>query len=195
MKYLKIFSVLALSGLLLAGCASVAHVEKDKNVNLSNYRTYAWADTKDSKEDTAKTKVSDLTERIVREAVNAELAKTGWKESKQKPDVLLTYDVLIEKSLKEQNNPVYSQSAIRYYFNPYTRRWMSVYYPSQFLGYDRDQQQIREGTLTISLIDAKTDKTIWQGWTTDQVNSKNLTSREIQNSVRSIFRKFDVAKN
>ncbi|MFI5134100.1 MAG: hypothetical protein ACHQEB_07185 [Chitinophagales bacterium] len=34
-----------------------------------------------------------------------------------------------------------------------------------------------------------------QGWTTDEVNSKNLTSKEIQNAVRSIFRKFDIAKN
>jgi hypothetical protein len=45
------------------------------------------------------------------------------------------------------------------------------------------------------MIDAKSDKTIWQGWTTDQVSSKNLTSKEVQNSVKSIFRKFDVAKD
>ncbi|MGB3165024.1 MAG: DUF4136 domain-containing protein, partial [Chitinophagaceae bacterium] len=61
-------------------------------------------------------------------------------------------------------------------------------------GYERDERTIREGTVTISMIDAKTDKTVWQGWTTDEVNSRNLTSKEIQNSVKSIFRKFDVAK-
>jgi hypothetical protein len=44
------------------------------------------------------------------------------------------------------------------------------------------------------MIDAKTDKTIWQGWTTEEVNSKNLTNKEIQYAVRSIFKKFDVAK-
>ena len=63
------------------------------------------------------------------------------------------------------------------------------------MGYDNDQQQVKEGTITIRLIDAKTDKTIWQGWTTDEVNSRNLTSKEIQNGVKSIFRKFDIAKN
>jgi PBP1b-binding outer membrane lipoprotein LpoB len=194
MRFLKQFSVAALSGLLLAGCASVAHVEKDETVNLNNYQAYAWVDTKEQKNDSTKTKVSDLTERTIKQAVNSELVKSGWKESKR-PDVLLTYDVLVEKGVKEQNNPVYSQPHSRYYYNPYTRRWMSVYYPSQFLGYDRDQQQVREGTITISLIDAKTDKTIWQGWTTDQVNSRNLTSKEIQNGVKSIFRKFDLAKN
>lgn len=55
--------------------------------------------------------------------------------------------------------------------------------------------KIREGTITISMIDTRTDKTVWQGWTTDEVNSRNLTSKEIQNSVKSIFKKFDIAKN
>jgi uncharacterized protein YceK len=193
MKFMKFLSVAAISGLLLAGCASVAHVEKDKNVNFSNYHSYAWVDTKESKNDST-VKVSDLTERIIKEAVNNEMAKTGWKESK-KPDVLLTYDILVERGIKEQNNPIYSQPYTRYYYNPYSRRYVAVYYPSQFMGYDNDQQQVKEGTITIRMIDTKTDKTIWQGWTTDEVNSRNLTSKEIQNGVKSIFRKFDIAKN
>ena len=193
MKFMKLLSVAALSGLLLAGCASVAHVEKDKTVNFNNYHSYAWVDTKESKSDSS-VKVSDLTERIIKEAVNNEMAKTGWKESK-KPDVLLTYDILVERGIKEQNNPVYSQPYTRYYYNPYSRRYVAVYYPSQFMGYDNVQQQVKEGTITLRLIDAKTDKTIWQGWTTDEVNSRNLTSKEIQNGVKSIFRKFDIAKN
>ena len=193
MKIMKLLSVAALSGLLLAGCASVAHVEKDKTVNFNNYHSYAWVETKESKNDST-VKVSDLTERIIKEAVNNEMAKTGWRESK-KPDVLLTYDILVERGIKEQNNPVYSRPYTRYYYNPYSRRYVAVYYPSQFMGYDNDQEQVKEGTITIRLIDAKTDKTIWQGWTTDEVNSHNLTSKEIQNGVKSIFRKFDVAKN
>jgi hypothetical protein len=80
-------------------------------------------------------------------------------------------------------------------YNPYARRYTTIYYPSQFQGYERDERPIREGTVTISMIDTKTDKTVWQGWTTDEVNSRNLTTKEIQNSVRSIFKKFDIAKN
>lgn len=194
MKSLKMLGVALIGSLLLAGCASVAHVEKDENINLNNYRNFAWVDTRDTKSDSGKMRVSDLTERTIKNAVSAELAKAGWKESKR-PDVLLTYDVLVEKGVKEQNNPVYSQPYTRYVYNPYTRRYVSLYYPSQFLGYDRDQQQVREGTITISLIDAKTEKTVWQGWTTDEVDSRNLSSKEIRNAVRSIFRKFDVAKN
>lgn len=195
MRFVKLFSAAALSGLLLAGCGSVAHVEKDKSANFSNYHTYAWVDTKDRREDSSKTRVSDLAERRIREAVNNELARTGWKEVKHKPDVLLSYDVLVERAVKDDSNPVYSQPYSRLFYNPYSRRWNSIYYPSQFLGYDNSQRSVREGTLTISVIDARTDKTVWQGWTTDEVNSRNLTSKEIQSSVKSIFRKFDVARN
>lgn len=194
MRILKLLSAVTLSGLLLAGCASVAHVEKDDSVNFSKYHTYTWVEARDSKNDSAKTKVSDLTEKKIRDAVNAELARAGWRESKQRPDALISYDVLVERGVKQDNDPVYTQPFTRYIYNPYSRRWISIYYPSEFLGYDRNQRSIKEGTVTVSVIDAKTEKTVWQGWTTDEVNSQNLTSKEIQNAVKSIFRKFDVAQ-
>ena len=192
MKNLRFFGIATIVALLLVSCASVAHVERDETVDFSNYKTFAWIDTKEKKD---QQKGSDLLEKNVVQAVNAELQKAGWRESKTKPDVLLSYDVLVEKAIKEDRNPLYSRSFTRTYYNPYTRRWFSVYYPSQFMGYDERAYEVREGTVTISMIDAKTEKTIWQGWTTDQVNSRNLTSKEIQSSVKSIFRKFDVVKN
>src|SRR5690349_4461063 len=124
MKWMKFFSVMVLSGLLLAGCASVAHVEKDESANFSNYHSFAWVDTRADQNDSSKTKVSDLTERRIRDAVSAELAKSGWKESKHNPDVLLSYDVLVERSVKEESNPVYSNPYTRYLYNPYSRRWV-----------------------------------------------------------------------
>ena len=195
MRFVKFLTVAALSGLLLAGCASVAHVEKDDSVNFSSYHSYTWVNAKDSKDESSSDRVSDLTEKRIREAVNAELAKAGWRESKNKPDVLISYDVMVERAVKAANSPVYSQPFTRYVFNPYTRRWVSLYYPSQFVGYDRNQRSVKEGTVTISVIDAKTERTVWQGWTTDEVNSQNLTGKEVQNAVKSIFRKFDMAKN
>ena len=194
MRFVQLLGVAALSGLVLTSCVSVAHVEKDQTVDFNKYHTYAWVDSKDQKDDSIKTRLSDLTERRIREAVNAEMLRTGWKEVKNRPDVLISYDVLVERSVKEDRNPVYTQPTTRHIYNPYSRRWVSVYYPSQFIGYDENQRSVREGTLTLSLIDAKSDRTVWQGWTTDEVNSSNLTTKEIQNSVKSIFRKFDVAR-
>lgn len=179
---------------LLASCAPTAHVKKDDAANFSNYKTFAWAEYNPSKKDNNRR--DDLTEKKIKEAVNKELEKSsGWKEAKHDPDILLTYDILVERSVKQQNDPVYSQPFSRTFYNPYTRRFINVFYPSQFVGYDNYDVPSREGTVTISMIDAKTDKTVWQGWTTNEVNSKNLTNKEIVSSVKTIFRKFDVAKN
>ena len=192
MKYnLKLWSGLLGIVFLLASCASTAHIEKDDNADFRQYKTFAWVDKDDDGN-----KRNDMTEQRVKDAVKKELEKTaGWKESKNRPDVLLSYDVLVERSIKEQMDPVYSRPYTRVFYNPYTRRYSTLYYPSQFLGYDRDERSIREGTVTITMIDARTDKAVWQGWTTDEVNNRNLSSKEIQNAVKSIFRKFDIAKN
>ena len=192
MRNLKFLGIAALAGMLLTSCASVAHVEKDETVNFSKYRSFAWIDAKEEGETK---KANTLLEKNVKSAVSAELQKQGWQESKNKPDVLLNYDVLVERAVKENTNPVYSRPFTRTFYNPYSGRWTQLYYPSQFMGYDRQALEVREGTVTITMIDAKTDKTVWQGWTTDQVNSRNLTAKEVQSSVKTIFRKFDVANN
>lgn len=179
--------------IFLSGCGSTAHIEKDKTANFNQYKTFAWVAPAET---TGKLiKQGSLAEQAIQETVNKELSKEGWREAKTKPDVLLSYDILVERSSKKQSDAVYSQPSYRTFFNPYTRRYYSVYYPSQFLGYDDYSVPVKEGTITITMTDAKTDKMVWQGWATNEVSNKNLTSKEIQNSVKSIFRKFDVAKN
>ncbi len=187
---LNMLGVLMLSSLILLSCASISHIEKDDSVNFNNYKTFAWLHGENGKIDSQ----SDLIESKVREAITMELEKSGWKQVNTKPDVLLDYDLLVEKSSREKREPVYSQPYSRLIYNPYTRRYASIYYPSRFIGYESYEQLIKEGTITITMIDAKTDKMIWMGWTTEEVNSKNLTKKEIQKAVGSIFRKFDVAK-
>ena len=193
-RNLKLWGVYSIVVFLLASCGTTAHIEKDDAADFSKYKSFTWVD-KDGEGRKDHNKNNDLTEKRIRDAVNKELEKTGWREVKNRPDVLLSYDVLVERGTKTNTNPVYSRPYSRLVYNPYTRRYTTLYYPSQFEGYERDERPIKEGTVTISMIDTKTDKTVWQGWTTDEVNSKNLTTKEIQNSVKSIFRKFDVAKN
>ena len=187
---LKTAIVAVLSIGLLAGCASAVHIEKDETANFSKYKSFTWLHGDNGKLENQ----SDLIESKIRSAVSKEFEKIGWKESKNRPDVILDYDVLVERSSKKQDDPVYSQPQRRLVYNPYTRRYATIYYPSQFLGYDSYEKVIREGTITVTMIDAKTDKTVWQGWTTGEVNSKNLTNKEIQKAVATIFKRSELAK-
>lgn len=191
----KLWSSCSVLVLLLVGCASTAHIEKDDNADFTTYKTFAWINTDDRKSNDKHHK-EDLAEQKLKRAVEIELERSAqWKEAKHNPDVLLSYDMLVEKAVKQNDNPVYSRPFSRLVYNPYSRRYFSIYYPSRFVGYERDERPIKEGTVTISMIDTKTNKTVWQGWTTDEVNNRNLTSKEIQSAVRSIFKKFDIAKN
>ena len=190
MTQLKSFYVLvfALGSMVISSCSTSAHIEKDPATSLANYKTYTWVD----KENKDKLR-NGIAEQDLKTIVNSELQKNGFREVKNNPDMLLSYDLLVEKSVKEQNDPVYSRPYSRLYYNPYTRRYGTLYYPSQFLGYDSYSTPVKEGTVSVSMIDARTDKTIWQGWTTDELNSNHFSSKEVQKNVRSIFKKFEVA--
>jgi hypothetical protein len=179
---------------LFTSCSSPVHIERDNSVNFSNYKTYKWLDN-DGSTNKDHNRRNDLEERQIRNAVNQELQSQGWREVRNNPDLFLSYDVLVENSSKPESDPVYTQSYFRTFFNPYTSRWVNVYYPSQFLGYNRYEIPTKERTITISMIDARSDKTVWQGWTTGEVNSRHLSSKEIKRTVNSIFKKFDVAKS
>jgi hypothetical protein len=188
-KYWKVWSGSLAIVFLLASCAPTAHVEKDDNTNFSNYKTFAWVE-KD------KHQKNDLSAQKIRDAISKELEKGArWKENSRNPDVLLSYDILVERSSRPSSDPVYSRPFMRTFYNPYRRRFFNVYYPSQFMGYDNREIPVREGTITVTMTDANTEKTVWQGWSTDEVDSRHMSSKEIQSSVRAIFRKFDVAKN
>jgi hypothetical protein len=98
---------------------------------------------------------------------------------------------MVENTVKEKSNPVYSRPYTRYYYNPYSKRIVGFYYPSQMMGYESYEIPYKEGTITLHMIDRKSDKLIWQGWSSDAVNSHNLTSKEVNSSVKAILRKFD----
>ena len=186
-------AVAVTAALLFTGCAGTAHIEKDKSADFSKYQTFAWVEKPEEKE-TPKARRNELTEANIRNSVNEQLQKVGWKEVSTNPDIMVNYELLVERNQKEQKDAVYSQSYTRSYYNRYTGKVNTFYYPSQFVGYDTYSTTVKEGTVTITMIDNKTDKTVWQGWTTSELNSSKITGKEIDQSVKTIFKKFDAGK-
>ena len=181
------------AAVFVTGCAGSAHIEKDKSADFSKYKTYAWAEKPESKE-ARKARRNELTETNVRNSVNNQLQKIGWKEVNANPDIMVNYELLVEKNAKEQKDAVYSPSYTRSYFNRYTGRVNTYYYPGQFSGYDTYTTTVKEGTVTVTMIDNRTDKAVWQGWTTTEIESRKMTGKEIDQSVKTIFKKFDTGK-
>ena len=192
MKTVKYICAALMVAFTIVACSTPVHVEKDDAVDLKKYKTYMWVDTRYNQNDNTTRPVSygDVS---VRNAANAELRKAGWAEVASDPDLLVSYDVLVQNNTARKSDPVYSQSYTRTYYNPRARRWGTIYYPSEFLGYNNYDVPIKEGTISITLTDANTDKIVWQGWTTDELNYTRITPEEIKAGVQNIFSKLDVA--
>ncbi|MCF3112139.1 DUF4136 domain-containing protein [Niabella sp. CC-SYL272] len=184
-KFLGVAAVI----LVLAGCGPSAHVETSRNANLDRYRTFAWAEKKDRR---GRMGNSTMMESQVKTAISDRLqSRMGWQQVSRNPDVILSYDVLVERGSRVESDPRYSWGGFRTFYNPYSRRFYNVYYPSMFMGYDNYEVPTKEGTITVTMVDARTDETVMQGWATDEVNSRRISGREIDRIVDAIFRKWE----
>lgn len=171
--------------ILFIGCSPSVYVEKDESTTFSNYKTFDWAY---DPQDEIPTLNSIQTSNLINEVFTV-LQQNGYRHDSINPDMVIKADILIERSVKERSDAVYSQPYSRTFYNRYTGRLVNVYYPSRFLGYDNTQYQVKEGTLTLSFFDARSEKMIWQGWTVTEIGS-NFTSNLLKNSARKILRKF-----
>ena len=84
MKQRKYLSLLIMALALVAGCASPVFIQQSDGVNLANYKTYMWVDTRANEKDNAEraTAYADIS---IRNSVNAALVKSGWKKWKKGP--------------------------------------------------------------------------------------------------------------
>ena len=178
-----------LSMFVLTACGSKAYVEKDPSVDFSKIKTYAWVKAEKEKGTARPGRTTDLTENKIRASMDKNLYATGWRMTRNKPDVLLVYDVDVQKEVRNIKDPVYSQPMTRWFYSPYRRGYVPMYYPSEFLGYNNQQQTVNEGTLTLTIMNAETEKTIWQGWTTTDLDGRRMTDKEIDVNVKAIIKK------
>ncbi|MDB5201015.1 MAG: hypothetical protein JWQ27_424 [Ferruginibacter sp.] len=184
-KFMYAFVFLS-AALFTWGCGTTAHVQKVPGVELDNYKTFSWLEN--DKKDGASYK--NFEEAYLKQTIAEQLKKKGYREVKASGDLSIDYDVMVETGEYTKSQPVYSQPTIGYRFNPYTRRMVQVYYPSQYLGSDNYQVPYKSGTITVNLVDNKTNEVAWQGWAETDLDRKKLSSNEIDGAVGAIFRKF-----
>lgn len=180
-----VWAMLLAVAVVLVSCGPTAYIERNPSLSLNDYQSFGWAEVSD------KDHKPGFAEEMVRDAVERELSAAGYNLAKKNPDVVLSYDVLTERTMQEHSNPVYSQPFMRTFYNPYSGRFFRVYYPTRFMGYDNYTTQGNEGTVTVTMTDAKTGKTILQGWASNNINSRNMTAAEANKIVSAIFKKMN----
>jgi hypothetical protein len=188
--YVFLGSILILAAIAFTSCGVPAHVEKDPSVNLRSYKTFAWLTDHNGSYKEGKG-YQNFQEKNLRELVNKQLEKNGFRMVRSNPDVLIDYDIMVENDVKNESESVYSRPFLRYVYNPYTRRINSVYYPSQYMGENSYAVPYKSGTITINVVDMKTNNLVWQGWAETEIASKRLEQDDMKKVVKAIFKKFN----
>jgi len=164
--------------MLLLACVSFAqHVKTDydHSANFGQYKTYSW--------EKVKTKDQLLVDRI-KSAVNSALAAKGWTEVPSGGDV----EVFAIETTKDQ------QTLDTFYngFGGGGRRWGG--FGGGFGDATTTVENYKVGTLVVDLFDAKSEKLIWRGSSSDTLSDKaDKNTKNLDKGVNKMFQHFPPA--
>ena len=164
MKNLKFIPVLVLF-LLMVSCQAV-HVNSDfdKNVDFSQFKTYAFY-----KNGIDKVEISDLDKKRILRSIDNQMLKKGFTKSE-------TPDMLINIFTKERQQVDVNQFNAGFGYG-----WGFGWNPFFWGGNQTAVNQYTEGTLYIDLIDAKKKEMIWQGEGNGNLTQKSDKKDEVIN--------------
>ncbi|QSQ25372.1 DUF4136 domain-containing protein [Pyxidicoccus parkwayensis] len=159
-----------LLGLMLAACSGIeVNTQYDPQAvpQIDSFKTYAWLPQPEGKDPRL---YNDIINSYVREAVDADLAKRGFKQVDPgaNPDFKIGWQGAIDNKVDIQTvNSYYG-----YYWDP---MW-SPYYAGAGAPYTY-AREYEQGTLILDFVDAKSNKLVWRGTAQAEVNENPSASR------------------
>lgn len=176
MKYLsKMAASLGLT-LVLASALLAQHVKTDydHSANFSQYKTYSW--------EKAQTKDPFMVDRI-KSAVNRSLAAKGWTEVSSGGDVEV---FAVETTQKQQT--------LDTFYNGFGGGRLSRGGGAGFGDATTTVETYRVGTLIVDLFDAKTEKLIWRGSSSDTLSDNaDKNTKNLDKGVNKMFQHFPLS--
>lgn len=178
--FFRLFRSTALPLLVVAlvGCAPRVYVEQDGSARFADFHTYAWLSpppgpVRDPILD------SQILEDRVRRAVIGDLDARGFvpAPSATSADFLVTYHTASKQKLES-------------YGSGFTFGVMDAW-PHGFGGLVMAPQveSREEGTLMLDIIDGKSKRLVWRGWTTGLVSQGNYSDASVNEAVHQILSK------
>lgn len=175
---------------VFSGCSTARiSAEQDKNVAFDTYHTFAWLppDQKDLRTNITVRNQADA----IQSAVDGELEIRGMLPDTSDPDLLVRYYIGTHDHTTYHNEPMYSYPMPQPFF--WGRRMWSGggggYYPV----YNRTYQTVvRDGILSVDVIDRKTNNVIWRGVSEESVDDLASMSGGISKNTRAIFEKYPI---
>ncbi|MDQ7948422.1 MAG: DUF4136 domain-containing protein [Pedobacter sp.] len=188
----QIFMLLALA-VGLSACSSYNYYAVSNKKIDRQYKTFAWLPEGKSKA----TKIYDndvATDKIV-DATSRALTERGYVLDNKNPDLLIRYSAAVNNKMKEYNEPVYYNAPPMYVPRLGYARGRAFYYYSYvnplpvYVGSEMRKINVKEGSVVIDLIDRKSGKVIWRGWSEGEIGNPEKAISDIPKVVDNIFKK------
>ena len=167
--------------IMASSCESSLKVSSDfdKSINFGQYKTFAiYHDAKSSDA------ISQLNQDRIVNAIRSEMTKKGFTEAASSPDLFVnSVAILKDKTSVTANTNYYGYGG---YYRPYY--WGSGM-SSSTTSYD--VQHYKDGSLIIDVVDAKTQKLVWQGVGNKEIDGPiKDPDKKIPDAIASIMKDF-----
>lgn len=128
----------------------------DQTVNFSNFKTYKWAAVEGAMYP------NEIADKNIRASVDAQLAKKGFTKTETNPDLLVAYQVAVDKEQKIDT-------------------WGSGYWYWGGGMQSTTVSTINIGTLVLDMYEPAEKKLVWRGTATKTLNPKNSPEKRQKN--------------
>lgn len=195
MKNLKQSVLTLFAFILLTSCGPQLSTKKMTSKDLSNYKTFAYLPNTNFEVANQSNAQRDKVASSVIESLNNNMMEAGYTMDKQSPDVLVLlttkYDTEYMRDVDAEYvsypynyNDRYTYNAVSPYYSNYY--YTNYYNYGEYVDYDVDYSQYKEGTLIVDIIDRKTKEKLWTG-TAEQAIFNSDTSQEVAMFVEELF--------
>jgi len=157
-------------------CATLrTTVDYDKSADFTQIQTYSCVAIESDHENDNPAYYSDASQRLIEYSIRNELSKRGFREEKDAPDIVVSYDIIIEDKLDSRSLPT---KGYRY--------WRA---------FEVDVFNYTSGTLVINMVDKAQDQLIWRGTAKGMLDvSTSRLDSKIKKAVTSIFSQYTFSK-
>ena len=180
--FLRLGAALAIVA-LLAACATGPRVrtDADPNANFAQYRTWDWYSPIAMEQHGYSTWMSER----VKADIEREMTARGYRRATTSPDLRVNFQAAVAERTAVSTMP---RSDVTWLWSYRARTYVAV--P---VWYDQTQvSRYTEGTLTVDLVDARSNRLVWTGDAIGRVMARDPAQRaaQIDQSVAAIFARY-----
>lgn len=184
LTYLLIATFISMTFISCSNNGMKVVTREDGDTSLSGYNTYAWISEKQNipnayalvGSNEALVFNNESSQKMIKDAVELQMAARGFKKDAQNPDMLINFEVLEDDT--ELRKYILDNGQDYLGFGPRSESVQMI--------------PVDEGTVLINLMDSRSGNQIWQGYASGALEEKDIKNMSaMQEKVGAIFEDFD----